>query len=92
MQDPDTAGRARKLDLTRTRAALAKYDAEEPGREAMADSAQTDQDVSAWQKAEHDAEREVREAFFQDSKDRNSHSNCMVAGLDWLRRLCQEID
>ena len=79
-----------KLDLTRTRAALAQFDAGKPARDKMLDDAQTDAEVVAWDDAEQSALRVVRLAFYDDSKDRNRRDNCMLAGLRWLCQLCAE--
>lgn len=37
-----------------------------------------------------DAENEVRKAFFEDTKDRNSLDNCMLVGISWLRKIVKE--
>jgi uncharacterized protein YegJ (DUF2314 family) len=76
-----------KLDLTRTKAALAIYDAKLPKLDAMLEAAQTDTEVNTYQLAVSSAEELVRIAFFLDTKDRNRISHCLVADLSWLREL-----
>ena len=44
---------ADKLDLTRTRAALAQFDAGKPTRDKMLDDAQTDAEVVTWDVNRH---------------------------------------
>lgn len=79
-----------KLDLTNLRAALAEYDAGKPARDQMLDNAQSDLDVEKWRELEDGAAEKVRVAFYEDSKDRNSLSNCQACSLQWLRGLTME--
>lgn len=64
-------------DFTRTRAAIAAYDAGWE-RRAMLPTA-------AHQAAEADALRAVREAFAADTADRNTRDQAMQAQLSWIR-------
>jgi len=75
------------LNLTRTKAALAIFDAGEPALDAQLDRAATDEEVDQWSQAHKAASDQVREAFFQDTKDRNCRENCMIVDLAWLRSL-----
>jgi len=77
------------LKLTKTRAALELFDRGEPLRDAQLDKAETDDDVSQWSETQKLASNQVREAFFQDTKDRNCRDNCMLVSLSWLRELTQ---
>lgn len=73
----------------RTKAALALYDAGEPARDAQLDRAEHEGEVYRWISDQKIAVDQVREAFFQDTKDRNSHDNCMIVDIAWLRELTQ---
>jgi hypothetical protein len=75
------------LTLDNTKVALARYDAGQPARDAYLDAAQTDGEVYRWMLDQKIAADEVREAFFEDTKDRNSHDNCMIVEIAWLREL-----
>ena len=65
------------VDFTRTRAAIAAYDAGWE-RRAMLPTA-------AHQAAEVEAQRPVREAFAADTADRNTREQAMQAQLQWIR-------
>ena len=77
------------LDLTRTKAAVAFWDAQKPVFDALIEDAQTNEDVFAWEKALHASQLQVGQAFFEDTKDRNSPSCVPLINPDdpWLRRL-----
>ena len=77
------------LRLSNTRAALARYDATQPARDAYLDKAETDGQVYRWMLDQRIAADQVREAFFQDTQDRNSHDNCMIVDIAWLRDLAR---
>ena len=81
----------RPFDLTmdHCRAALVEYDSSQAKRDAMLNSARTNRDVKKWESAEEAALRKVREAFFQDTKDRNNHSTCMLVGIKFVRQLVE---
>ncbi len=34
------------------------------------------------------AEDDVRRAFYEDTRDRNTLDNCMVVGIKWIREMC----
>lgn len=67
-------------DLSRTRAALAHYDATSEAR-----AIEHNADMAAWAAAEKAAINEVRRAFHADTADRNRLDQAMSAQLDWLR-------
>lgn len=77
------------LDLTRTKAAVAVYDADKPRRDALWEAAETAEAVFAAQAEEKVAENRVREAFALDTADRNTKSQAYLVHPDdpWLRRL-----
>ena len=88
-RNPQSRGETRDLKLTRTRAALELFDRGEPALDAQLDRAETDEEVSQWSQAHKAASDQVREAFYQDTKDRNCRENCMIVELSWLRELTQ---
>lgn len=69
-----------------SRAALAVYDAGQLERDRAWDAVKTEAEFNAVNAAQKAAEDLVREAFFEDTKSFNSHSNCMEVGLDFVRR------
>ena len=77
------------LDLTRTKAAVALWDAQRPVFDTLLEDAQTNEDVFAWEKALYASQLQVGQAFFEDTKDRNSPSCIPIVHPDdpWLRRL-----
>jgi len=76
-----------KLKLPHTRKALAEYDRTQHVRDWLCDRVSTDQDVKDWQAACNAAIAEVQEAFYQDTKDRNSRDHCKYADITWMRSL-----
>jgi hypothetical protein len=76
-----------KLNLDRTREALAEYDQAKPHRDKAWDKAETSADVNACVAADAAALTKVREAFALDTADRNSHDNVMITTLDFIRSL-----
>ena len=79
-----------KLRLYKTKAALEEYDASLPSRDKLLDNVRSDADVVKWNREEQIALDKVREAFYEDSKDRNSRSNCMLVDLPTLREWVEE--
>jgi hypothetical protein len=67
-------------DFSRTRAALAHYDATYEVR-----AIEHNDDMAAWAAAERAALDEVRRAFCADTCDRNRLDQAMGAQIDWLR-------
>ena len=76
-----------KLNLDRTREALAEYDQAKPQRDKAWENVECDQDVYLLMSAEEFALKQVREAFALDTTDRNSRDNAMIATLDFIRSL-----
>ena len=70
-----------------TARALAVYDAEQVRLNRQLDRAKTDADVKTWLAADNEAMRQVRLAFFEDTKTFNSLSACMVTPISHLREL-----
>jgi hypothetical protein len=64
-------------DLTRTKEALAVYDAGGDERDAMLGRSETNDDVKAWEQAVKEAGDKVRLAFWEDTRDRNSKDTIM---------------
>lgn len=78
-------------DLSRSKAALEEYDRTQPERDAMILNARTNEDVAAWQKAEDDAITKVRDAFWEDTKDRNSRETIMKSmAVSAVRRFVED--
>ena len=77
------------LDLTRTKAAVALWDAQKPVFDTLLEDALTNEDVLAWGMALYASQLQVGQAFFEDTKDRNSQSCVPIVHPDdpWLRRL-----
>ena len=73
--------------FTRTRAALAEYDSGEPARRAVwYGEFATDADDFRAEAADKAALDKVRAAFYQDTKEINSHENCMRVDLGFMRQ------
>lgn len=72
-------------NMVHTKAALDEYDRTEPKRQRMLDRARTNADVYAWQDAENEAVRKVKEAFAKDTADRNSRDRAMLVSISYLR-------
>ena len=75
------------LKVPNTRRALAIYDATWKDRQKLWDAVETDADVAKADAADKEALDNVRRAFYEDTKDRNSLGNCMIATLSYLREL-----
>jgi hypothetical protein len=71
--------------LVRTRKALEEYDASQMHRDSLLENIETDEDVKKWNQVEKESLDRVRVAFYEDTKDRNSKSNCMLLDLPTLR-------
>ena len=54
-----------------------------PGEQQM-------QSITVAMPAYNEAENVVRRAFHEDTKDRNSLDNCMLVGINWIRKLVKE--
>lgn len=72
-----------------TKAALEKYDSTQSDRDFLWENPKSDWDVLHAQNQDQDAIDRVREAFYEDTKDRNSRDNCRVVKLGWLRALVE---
>ena len=77
------------LNLMRTRAAVAFWDAQQPVFDALIEDAQTNEDIFTWERALVAAKLQVGQAFFEDTKDRNSPNCIPLINPDdpWLRQL-----
>ena len=73
------------MKLPNTKAALKEYGATQPKRDRLVENVKTDIDVEHWEQEEEDALNKVRQAFYEDTKDRNSLDNCMLLSLKILR-------
>jgi hypothetical protein len=82
---------ANPLDFTKTKAAVAFWDAQQPVFDALLEKARTNADVYAWERALEAARLQVGQAFYEDTKDRNSPSVRAIIGPDdpWFRRLAK---
>jgi hypothetical protein len=85
--------------LAHTRKALRRYDrrlhttARDANFEALINSKNnTDQDVTNFFAADEREKNAVREAFFLDTKDINSHDNCMLVDIYTLREWCKRVE
>ena len=80
------------LDLTHTKAAVVTWDDSQPELDARLEAATTNEEVYAWQAAEDKLRLQVGQAFFADTKDRNSLSciPCIHPDDPWLRRLLKK--
>lgn len=67
--------------------ALAIYDAGLAQREHNWRAVETNEDVFACQHADEVALNLVREAFYEVTKDRNSHSSAMCIGIHFARKV-----
>ena len=76
--------------LVHTRAALKTYNETRKERDDYLDAAETDGEVYKWNLMEKAALDKVREAFFEDTKDRNSKDNCMILDLPTLEKWAKE--
>jgi hypothetical protein len=72
-------------DLSRTEAALAAYDADQPRIAALYGAARTSADLTAAISAEFEAANRVREVLALDTADRNSHDRAMRVDMATLR-------
>lgn len=65
------------------------YDEDKPRRDALWDSAATNEDVRAAVAEDERAADDVRAAFFEDTKDVNSRDRAFLVHPDdpWLRKL-----
>jgi len=71
----------------RTRAALQVFQERLPEFDRKFSTVQSNDDMVSWQKSYKAAEDNVREAFWLDTRDYNSHSVCMVVEIQHLRNL-----
>jgi hypothetical protein len=81
-----------KFTLENTRRAVAEYDANLPALDKMLWDAQSDAEVIAWKDASRLAKEKVKEAFYQDTKDRNSRENCHLVPVNILREMVARLD
>lgn len=76
-----------KPPLVNLVAALTEYDRTAPARQVKWDAVQTNEDVNACLAMDKEADDKVREAFYQDTKDRNSKDRAYLVSPNelWLR-------
>jgi hypothetical protein len=77
------------LNFDNTVVALGEYDRKRPERERLLGAAQTNEEVAQALAVEEAARLLVVEAFYEDTKDRNTRSNLKYLNPDdpWLRNL-----
>lgn len=75
------------LTVVKTQAALIVYDAGLKDREAALGAVRTDDDYTSYLADEQAALDMVGEAFYEDTKDRNSRESAMAADLSFKRML-----
>ena len=79
------------ISFPHTEAALKQYDeGDEPACEAMFATAMTIGELEKWNNTWNAAYRHVQLAFFEDTKEFNSLSACMVTDLNHLRQLVKK--
>lgn len=80
-----------KVNLfSHTRVALVKYDAGECDRASMLSAASSHHDILKWELAELEATNPVREAYYLDTKHINSHANCMLVTICFMRFMTEK--
>ena len=75
------------MKFPKTKEALVEYEAGLPKREKMFADAGSDEEIAVWQAAEAEAHRKVGLAFFEDTQEYNSKENCLLASIEYLRKL-----
>lgn len=75
------------LKCEATSIAIDEYDKTASIREALFEAVRTNDDVIEWVQAEKEAVDKVRRAFYEDTKDRNSKSACMIVDIHTMRQL-----
>jgi hypothetical protein len=80
------------LNLTATQKALKVYDALLPKLDKNLDieAEKSQEKALAALSLFDEAEKKVKEAFFEDTKNVNSYDNCMIVGIKWLRELVEK--
>ena len=79
-------------DMSNTAEALERYDAQQTAIFEKWENAETDEDVDEAERFEKKCVDEVRRAYFEDTKDRNSLDNCMLLSVGWARQLVKMWD
>jgi hypothetical protein len=81
-----------KLDLTRSKAALAAFDADEPRRLAVLEAVKTDADFAAFEAMEKAEEMKVKQAFYEDTADRNSRTTILQCmSVNGVRKMVESL-
>jgi hypothetical protein len=75
----------RKLDMRYSRRALAEFDRTAAERDQAWKAATTEELVRRAKRNEEIARNAVREAFYLDTKDRNSREACMLMPITLIR-------
>lgn len=80
------------LDLTHTKAAIVTWDDSQAELDARLEANMTNEEVFAWQADVEALRLQVGQAFYEDTKDRNSPSVVALINPDdpWLRRLLKK--
>lgn len=77
---------ARPERFRNTREALRVWDAEQPELDRQLVSIKDGIDFAEWQAAEHHARERLAQAFYADTKDLNTLTNCRLVDPETLRR------
>ena len=90
--DKDYYKNLKPLTLTNTKVALAGLDKfiETWNRKWDNPEKINNKTATLLLKAYDEAENVVRRAFHEDTKDRNCLDNCMLVGINWIRKLVKE--
>ena len=75
-----------KLTLTHTAAALKEYDNVKARMRPKFDSAETDEEYGEVFAKEAEALQALRDAFYEDTQDRNCRENCNLIDVATLRK------
>lgn len=73
------------MEFKNTKTALLELDKVEKNFDKACDNLKSNSDLSSLLNKVNEAENDVRRAFYEDSKDRNSLDNCMLVNILWLR-------
>lgn len=77
----------RRLDMRHSRRALAEFDRIAAERDQAREAATTEEQVRRAERNEEIARDAVREAFYQDTADRNSREACMLMPITLIRHM-----
>jgi hypothetical protein len=77
------------LSLEHSRKALEFYDKIAPALTSFIKLTNDKDNVWQWLEADAACSKIVREAFYQDTKDRNQRDNCYRISVEDIRRFCE---